>query len=493
MKNYDVIVVGCGVIGAAAAFELSKYELKVGIIEKENDVSLGATRANSAIIHAGFDPEPGSLMARLNVRGSELTGDIAKMLDVSYERIGAMVIALSEDEIPVLEGLLERGNLNGVKGLRLLDAGETRKMEPEITPDAACALYVPTSAIISPWEYCLALTETAILNGAELNLNCEVKSIERKSSSDGEGWFVRTSGGDFFAPLIVNAAGVNAIDIHNLAAEKKYVSKPRIGEYFLLDKSEGKRVRHTIFQCPNEFGKGVLVSVTTHGNLIVGPNSTPAETGNTACSAEGLAFVRERAKRSVPGIDFRKNIRNFAGLRATTDSDDFIIGEAADGFMDCAGICSPGLSAAPAIAEYVVELIGESLKKTKKCGLGDSLAKKKDFRIGSRKLRFNSLSEDEKAEVVKNNPAYGRVICRCETITEGEILDTFKSLVPPVSIDGIKRRTGTGMGRCQGGFCAPRIAELLVEELGYDVNDIIMDREGSEMFFGRTKGGARDV
>ncbi len=493
MKNYDIIVVGCGVIGAAVAYELSKYELSVGIIEKENDVATGATRANSGIIHAGFDPEPGSLMARLNVRGSELAEGIAKTLDVPYERTGAMVIALSEADLPMLEKLYERGCINGVKDLRMLSGEDARRMEPELAPEVKAAIYAPTSAVISPWDYCLAFAETAVVNGVELNLNCELKSIKRENTSSGEGWHIATSGGEFFAPVIVNAAGVNAVDIHNSVSEKKYESKPRIGEYFLLDKGEGSRVSRTIFQCPNEDGKGVLVSKTTHGNLIVGPTSRLTEEGGTACTAAGLAFTRERALMSVPSIDFKKSIRNFAGLRATTSSDDFIIAEAEEGFIDCAGICSPGLSAAPAIGEYVTELIGESLARSPKGDIGRELVRKKDFKSGRRVVRFNSLTDGEKAELVASDHAYGRVICRCETITEGEIIAAFNSPIPPVSIDGIKRRCGTGMGRCQGGFCSPRIAELLLEERGYDIDDIVMDRSESKMFFGKTKGEERHV
>ena len=493
MKNYDIIVVGCGVVGAAVAYELSKYELSVGIIEKENDLATGATRANSAIIHAGFDPMPGSLMAKLNVRGSELTEEIAKKLAVPYERTGALVIALSEEDLSTLGELFERGRANGVRDLKILSPEEVRLMEPGIAPGVLGALYAPTSAIISPWEYCLALAETAVVNGAEINFNCELKDIKREETSCGAVWHVSTSGGEFFAPLIVNAAGVNALDIHDMVSEKKHISKPRIGEYYLLDKAEGSRVSRTIFQCPGVNGKGVLVSKTTHGNLIVGPTSRGTSADDTACTSDGLAFIKERATMSVPGIDFRKNIRNFAGLRATTDSDDFIIEEAAEGFIDCAGICSPGLSAAPAIGEYVVELVQKSLASSTKGDLGSPLRKRENFKEERKKISFNALSDDEKAELVKNNPSYGRVICRCETITEGEILASFNTPIPPSSIDGIKRRCGTGMGRCQGGFCGPRIAELLVEELGYDVDDVVMDRSGSEMFFGMTKGGKQHV
>ncbi|MBO5995394.1 MAG: NAD(P)/FAD-dependent oxidoreductase [Firmicutes bacterium] len=475
-RNYDVLIVGCGIVGAAVAFELSKYDLKVGVLEKGNDVSLGTTKANSAIIHAGYDPESGSLMAKLNVRGSELAAEICEKLDVPYKRNGAMVVAFNEDEEQTLKGLLTRGTVNGVKGLRILSGDEARRREKNLSKDVVAALFAPTSAIVSPWEYCLALAETAIRNGVELHLNTEVKNIERED----ECWKVTTGEGEFFAPRVVNAAGVDAIRVHDMVAEPKYVSKPRRGEYFLLDKSEGSRTEHTVFQCPNEDGKGVLVTPTVHGNLLVGPNSSEVAWEDTANTTEGLNFVREKARKSIDSIMFNKSIRNFAGVRATTDHHDFIIEEAAEGFYDCAGICSPGLSAAPAIAEYVAGLMEKS---------GLNMERKENFIFERKRIRFNELSDEEKAELVKEKPAYGRVICRCETVTEGEIMACFDEPIPPVSIDGIKRRVGTGMGRCQGGFCGPRISELFVEDRGFDVKDVLQDRAGSEMFTGKTKEG----
>lgn len=475
-NKYDVLVIGCGVIGAATAMELSRYDLKICILEKGNDVSLGTTKANSAIIHAGFDPEPGSLMAKLNVRGSELAGDICEKLDVPYRRNGAMVVAFTEDEVQTLKGLYTRGTVNGVKGLRILTGEEAREREPNLSPEVEGALYAPTSAIVSPWEYCLAMAETAVLNGAELKLNNAVKTIEREDGL----WKVTADKGEYFAPYVVNAAGVDALAVHEMAAPAEYVSKPRRGEYFLLDKSEGTRTDHTIFQCPNQDGKGVLVTPTVHGNLLVGPNSENVEWDDTSNTTKGLDFVRDKARKSVPSILFNKSIRNFAGVRATTDHPDFIIKEAAEGFIDCAGICSPGLSAAPAIGEYAVELLEKSGLKTRN---------KENFIFERKRIRFNELTDDEKAEIVKRDPAYGRVICRCETVTEGEILECFRGPIPPVSIDGVKRRVGTGMGRCQGGFCGPRISELFVEDRGLSVTEVLQDRAGSEMFVGKTKEG----
>ena len=474
--KFDVIIVGCGVVGAAAAFELSRYDLKVAVLEKGNDVALGTTKANSAIIHAGYDPESGSLMAKLNVKGAEMAQEICSKLDVPYKRNGAMVVAFNDDELQTLRGLLGRGNVNGVKGLRLLTGDEARQRENNLSPEVKGALFVPTSAIVSPWEYCLAMAETAVRNGVELKLNTELTGV---GQSDGV-WKLITNNGEFFTSFVVNAAGVDALHVHEMAAPAKYESKPRRGEYFLLDKAEGSRTVHTIFQCPNEDGKGVLVTPTVHGNLLVGPNSENVDWEDTANTTSGLDFVRSKAQKSVVGIQFNKSIRNFAGVRATTNHHDFIIEEAAPGFVDCAGICSPGLSAAPAIAEYAVGIMEKS---------GLELYPKEDFIYERRRIRFNELSDEEREKLVKEDPSYGRVICRCETVTEGEILACFREPIPPVSIDGVKRRVGTGMGRCQGGFCGPRIAELFVEDKGYDVREVLQDRAGSEMFTGKTKEG----
>ena len=476
---YDVLIIGCGITGAAAAFELSKYKLKTAVLERENDVAVGTTKANSAILHAGYDPEPGSLMARLNVRGVELARDLCEKLDVPYRRCGSFVLAFSEEERPVLEELHRRGTANGVPGLRLLPGEEARTLEPNLSGEVVSALYAPSAAICSPWEYCLALAETAVRNGAEVHLNTEVTGLTKTET----GWKAATSKGEFEAKFILNAAGVDAQAVHELAAPKTFTIHPRRGQYYLLDKSEGDRVSRVIFQCPSRAGKGVLVAPTVHGNLIVGPSAEPVAGDDTAVTAEGLAGVRSAAARSVPGVLFNQSIRNFAGVRAATDRDDFILEEAAPGFIDLAGICSPGLSAAPAIAEYAAELLSQA---------GLALEKKDRFVCERRRVRFKELSQAERPALVEKEPAYGRVICRCETITEGEIVDAIHSPIPPCSIDGIKRRAGAGMGRCQGGFCGPRVLEILSRELGISPKDILQDQDGTILITGETKtGGAQ--
>lgn len=471
---YDVAIIGSGITGSACAYFLSKYRLKIAVIEKNNDVCCGTTKANSAIIHAGYDPHPETLMAKLNVKGSAMAKEICAKLDVPYNQIGSLVVAFSEEEAKTVEELFERGNANGVPDLKILNREELKEAEPMISDEALCALYAPSAAIVNPWEYGLAMAETAVRNGAEILLESEVTSIKKEN-----GVFKITAGEkEIEAKYVINAAGVNCDDVHNMIAPPKFRVIPSAGEYYLLDKSEGKRARHVIFQCPNKDGKGVLVSPTVHGNLIVGPNADARDKDDTSTKTSCLDFVREKAVKSVPSINFRENIRNFTGVRAATEIDDFIIEFACEGFLDLAGIKSPGLSAAPAIAELAVKMLGES---------GLALEEKESFTDERTHLRFKHLSDEEKNNAVKKNSAYGRVICRCETITEGEIIDALNSPIPPVSLDGIKRRAGTGMGRCQGGFCGPKVLEIMAKYKNEPFESILQDNTGSIILTGKTK------
>ncbi len=487
---YDVLIIGCGVTGAAAAFELAKYRLKVGILERENDVALGTTKANSAILHAGYDPEPGTLMAKLNVRGVELARELCGQLDVPYHPCGSLVLAFSEEERPTLEELYRRGTANSVPGLELLDGDGARALEPSLSEKVIAALHAPSAAICSPWEYCLALAETAVKNGVELHLNTAVTGISpidgwRSGGAGGANpspaWAVHTSQGEFEARFVVNAAGVDAAIVHDMAAPHAFDIRPARGQYYLLDKSEGDRVGRVIFQCPSKAGKGVLVAPTVHGNLIVGPDSEKVVGNDTATTGDGLRFVRETAQKSVPSVNFRESIRNFAGVRAAADRPDFILEEGAPGFLDLAGICSPGLSAAPAIGEYAVELLAKA---------GLALEKKDTFLCERHRTRFKELSPEDRAALVEKEPAFGRVICRCETITEGEILEALHGPIPPVSVDGVKRRVNAGMGRCQGGFCGPRVVDILARELKKSPGEIVQDQAGSWLLDRETKTAA---
>lgn len=472
----DVIIIGCGVVGAACAYTLSRCRLRVTVLEAMSDVAAGTTKANSAILHAGYDPEPGALMARLNVEGVRLAEDICARLDVPYKKTGSLVLAFGGADRACLESLLERGRRNGVSGLRLLTGDEARALEPALSPDVTAALLAPSAAVVNPWEYALAMAETAVENGVSLRRRCRVTAI----SKDPDGFTVHTALGVFRSRFVVNAAGVHAGEIHAMVAPPSYTINPAKGEYYLLDKSEGGRVGRVIFQCPGPLGKGVLVAPTVHGNLIAGPTASPSEPEDLSVTAGGLETVRRLASRSVPGIRFRENIRNFAGVRAGSDRGDFIVEESAvPGFFEAAGICSPGLSAAPAIARYLTELMAER---------GLPLEEKPDFRDGRRRVRFRELDDGARNGLIAGDPRYGRVVCRCETVTEGEIIACLHTPIPPVSVNGVKRRVGAGMGRCQGGFCGPRVQEILARELGVEPAAIPLEEPGSWILTGETKG-----
>lgn len=480
---YDVTVIGCGIVGSATAYELSKYHLKTLVLEAENDVSLGATRANSAIMHAGFDPEPGSLMARLNVEGAERAKELCKKLSVHYDQIGSLVVAFSKEELALIENLYERGIKNGVKDLELLDQEALHQKEPNLSHESLGALYAPTAAIVNPWEFCLALAETAVRNGVDIALSNRVQDIKKING----GYEITTNKAIYQTKYVFNAAGVHSDDIHNLVAEPNFKITPKRGEYYLLDKSEGTVVNHVIFQCPSSIGKGVLISPTVHGNLVVGPNSEPVLTEDldsgkdTESTIAGLKQVADLARKSVPDLNLRQSIRNFSGVRANNSTGDFVLQEAVSGFIDLAGVKSPGLTSAPAIALYGIEMLEKSI--------GESFTRKDSFIDSREKVVFNELSLDEKNQLISQTNDYGRVICRCETITEGEIRAAAHSPIPPVSLDGIKRRCNAGMGRCQGGFCGPRVVEILADERNNSPLDILQDREGSYILVEATKGG----
>ena len=473
----DVAIIGCGIVGAAVAYELAQYQLNIAVFEEKNDVACATTRANSAIIHAGYDPIPGTLMARLNIEGAQLAKNICRRLDVPYKQVGSLVLAFTEEEARHLRVLQRRGEENGVPHLELLTGPQARAMDVNLSKDVRAALYAPTAAIVNPWEYCLAMAETAVQNGVILHLNHKITHITKTEG----GFRLSCASQSFDARFVVNAAGIYADEVHQMAAAPSFTIHPNRGQYYLLDKSEGNRVRHIIFQCPGKNGKGVLIAPTVHGNLLVGPNAEPCVRADSSTTAAGLAYVANTAKKSVPNIDFHEVIRSFSGIRALTDEKDFIIGEAPDapGFISLAGICSPGLSAAPAIARMATGLLGDA---------GLKLQRNERFLAERRILRFHQLPLEEKQRIVAAHPTYGNIVCRCETITEGEVRAAFGSPIPPTSMDGVKRRCGTGMGRCQSGFCGPKVVELLCENLGISPTEVLQDCEGSIVL----AGGARE-
>lgn len=474
---YDVIIIGAGVVGCATAYYLSQYNIKVALLEKCNDVSNGTSKANSAIIHAGYDPAENSLMAKLNVRGSLLAKQLCQQLDVPYKQCGALVLGFDEDDKATIEKLYQRGLNNKVEGLAILNHDQIKEIEPEVSDEVLCALYAPTSAIISPWEYTLAFGQNAVINGLDLKLNNEVETISKEKDI----FTIRTNNGQYQSKYIINAAGVNSDKVAEMICEKEFTILPAKGEYHLLDKAQGARIKHTLFQCPNRDGKGVLVSPTVHGNLIVGPNSAASEADDVTTTSEAMSFVKKQAAKTCQTIDYRDDIRNFAGVRARSDSNDFIISESKSvkNFYNLAGICSPGLSAAPAIGEMVLAWLLER----------ENYTKKDNYKYCDKKIRFKNLSNEEKDKLIKENPAYGKVICRCETITEGEILDCLKQPIPPVSLDGVKRRCNSSMGRCQGGFCGEKIAMILMQHYHLKYDEILQNDNGSTILKQQAKEG----
>ncbi|MBS7359758.1 MAG: FAD-dependent oxidoreductase [Oscillospiraceae bacterium] len=476
--KYDVAVIGAGVVGSLITRELSKYNIKIALLERANDCAMGATKANSAIVHAGFDAIPGTLKAKLNVRGVELMKKTCEELHVPLKNNEALVVAFSDEEMPHLQELLQRGIANGVPDLRIVGREELVKLEPNIGDKAVGALVAPTSSIVCPYELTIAGVENAVTNGAEFLRNCQVTNIK---SENGE-FVLTTSLGEIKADYVINAAGVHSGEVAKLIGDDSIEIIARHGDYYLLDKSQGTLVSRTIFQCPSKMGKGVLVSPTVDGNLIVGPSAEDIDDSDDTSTTEvGLDKVYVNAVKSVPQVSLRNAITSFSGNRAHPTTDDFIIGssKANKNFINVAGIESPGLSSAPAIAEMVDGIINE---------LSGGFSKKADFNpIRPEPVRFRNLSTEERAKLVEKNKAYGRIVCRCETITEGEILDAIHAPAGARDVDGVKRRTRAGMGRCQGGFCGSKVVEILARELNVPMNEITKFGGKSNIMFDKTK------
>lgn len=474
-KNFDVVVIGGGVTGCAIARELSRYNLNTCVVEREEDVCSGTSKANSAIVHAGHDAVPGSLKAKFNVEGNRMMEDLAEELDFEFKRNGSLVLCFAEEDRPALEELYQKGIKNGVPDLKIITGDEVRAMEPNVSEQVVAALYAPTGGIVCPFGLTIALAENACDNGVEFIFNTEIKEIRKAESCyelEADEMLLKAS-------YVVNAAGVYADVLHNMVSEKKLHITPRKGDYCLLDKEAGNHVSHTIFQLPGKLGKGILVTPTIHGNLLTGPTAKDIEDKEaTATTAQELAEITQKASVSVNNIPFRLVITSFCGLRAHEDGDDFVIGEADDapGFFDAAGIESPGLTSAPAIGAYVANLIAE------KAG-----AEKKENWNGKRKgfIRPEKMTREERAALIKERPEYGTIICRCEGVSEGEIMDAINRTLGAVSLDGIKRRVRQGMGRCQAGFCTPRTMEILARERNMKMEDICKNAPGSNMLTGQ--------
>lgn len=471
---YDAIVIGGGVVGGCVLRELSKYKLRLCLLEKEEDVAMAQSRANSGIVHAGFDAPEGTLKAKFNVLGSKKMPQYCKELGVKYRNNGSLVVAFSDRETETLRVLLMRGKANGVEGLRLLSREELLAMEPHISDKAAAALLAPTGGIVCPYELTIAAIGNAMDNGAELLTDFEVNGIEKTDTF----CIKSTDGRRVQGKIVINCAGLASGKIAALAGDESVRIFPRKGEYILLDRESGDFVSHTLFFTPTERGKGVLITQTVDNNILVGPTSEERDGNDT--SAQGLAYIMQKAKQMCPNLPFYNTITSFAGVRAYSDRHDFIIEESkcVRGLIHCAGIESPGLSSAPAIGEYVASLAASRLAAEKRT---DFCAQR------TPETFFRDMTDEEKNALVARDPAYGRIVCRCEQITEGEIVRAIRTNPPARNIDAVKRRTRAGMGRCQGGFCQPHVAELLAREWGIPFTEVTKSGKNSGIVVGVLK------
>jgi len=477
---YDVAIIGAGITGAMIARELSQLSASVCVIEAEADVAAGATRANSGIVHAGYDALPGSMKARMNVRGNALMPTAVKELGVPYENCGSLVVAFDEEEDRSVDKLLQRGQENGVP-VEKISGEEVRKREPHLSQDIKSALWAPTAGIVSPFELAIAAMENAAANGAKVYRSSRVTAISRQNS----GFVIQAGQNRIESRFVVNAAGVYADEISRMAGGEEFTITARRGEYVLFDKSQPVKVRSVIFGAPSEKGKGVLFSPTAHGNMIAGPTAEFTGKEDTDTTREGLAAVMNGVRQYVPSIDRRSAITVFAGLRAVGDRHDFIIEESksAPGFVNVAGIESPGLTSAPAIAEYVTEmLVTMGIDGTIKTGA---------TRIRKPIEVFAHATPERQCELIDTDPRYANVVCRCEHVTEAEIVKSIHRPCGATTVDGVKLRTSAGFGRCHGGFCMPRVMDILARELGKDINDITKSGEGSWILANKTKEAAQ--
>lgn len=478
---YKVAIIGAGVVGAMTARKLSEYDIDIVVLEKENDVAMGQSKANSGIVHSGYDPVPGTLKAKLNVKGNAMMPEIAKQLNVSFRRNGSLTLAFNEGDCQALKKLYKRGLENGVPELKLISGDEARRIEKNLSDKVVMALYAGTGGIICPYELTIGAMGNAMDNGTELVRNFEVSSIEKNNET-----FIISdkSGRKTEAKYIINCAGLNSDSIASMAGDDSFRITPRAGEYMLLDKDAGYLTDTTIFKVPDHMGKGVLAAKTVDGNIILGPTSVD-RTSKTDddVTAEGLNTVREKELLFFDEIPFEKVITQFTGLRAHGDKGDFIINCPIPGFINAAGIESPGLTSAPAIAVEIEKLLKAN---------GFSAPKKKSYNpTRTAGPVFRNLTSEEKNKLIKENPDYGHVICRCEEVTRGEILDAIRTNPPALDVDGIKRRTRSGMGRCQGGFCMPQVLDILAEELGENPGNITKKGGNSGILFGKVKGGEK--
>lgn len=474
----DIIVIGGGICGCAVARELSRYKADVLLLERGNDVSVGTTKANSGIVHGGYDAQPGTKKAYYNVLGNAMFDELSRELEFPFRRNGSLVLCFDQADRGRLVQLYERGIKNGVKGMYIVEGNaKIKKIEPYVSDKAVAALVVPSGGIVSPYEMAIAYAENAAENGVEFRLLSDVNLVKQIKG----GFEVSCADGSVHqAKLVVNCAGNYADDINNMVCKEKLHITARKGDYVLMDKTYGYLADHTLFQLPTKMGKGILVTPTTHGNILVGPTAADMDDkDNVNTIAEHLNEAFDKALITMPTLSRRNIITQFAGLRAHLDTDDFVVGESSvANFFNVAGIESPGLTCAPAIAVDIANQVAAKL----------NLSAKLHFRAHRKAIpQFSKLSNSEREKLIRQNPLYGKIVCRCEMVTEGEIVDAIHRPVGAKDLDGVKRRTRAGMGRCQAGFCTPRIMEILARELNCDLQDVTKSGGNSNVVVGRTK------
>lgn len=472
---FDAIIIGAGVTGTSIAYQLSKKKGKFLVLEKNEDVCTETSKANSAICHGGYDAKPGTMKAKMNVRGNHIMEEESKKLSFPYKKIGTFVLCHSEEDMPKLQALYDQGIENGVSGMEILNREEVLKMEPNITDDVVAALYSKEAGIVDPFLMNIAFAEVSNINGVSYKFYEKVVKTEKK---DGY-WEVSTENNTYQTKAVINAAGVYSDEIHNAVSDEKFEIKARRGEYLLLDKDTKGFVNHVMFNLPTEKGKGILVSPTIDNNTLVGPTSDFIDDKHDRRSTrEHIEEVIEKSNHTVKNVPVRMVITSFSGNRAHEVGGDFILKESLDGFFDCVGIESPGLTSAPAIGEYMANLVSEKLK----------LEENKDFTYDRKPTpKTSELSLEEHDALIKKDKRYGKIICRCESITEGEIVDAINRPLGATTVDGIKRRVRATAGRCQGGFCLPRVMEILARELGEDYDDVVKNGKDSYYIKGHVK------
>ena len=480
-KRYDVIIIGAGVIGASVARYLSRYSLSCLVLEKHNDVGEETTNANSAIVHSGYDPLPGTNKAKFNVKGNKMMESVCKDLDVTFHKIGSLTVAFTDDEVNTLDELLERAKLNGVDA-RLVEHDELMKMEPNLNPEAKKAILCKDAGIVSPFSLCVNLMENAMDNGVELGLNKEVVNIVKEKDL----YKVETKNGEtFYATAIVNASGLNSDTIAHLVGADNFKVIPRKGEYYVLDHFNAQWVNHTLFMCPTKVGKGVLISPTSSYNYIIGPTNDEGDKEDTSTNSDVLFNLRESAKKIIPNLPMHENIRQFTGIRANSSTGDFIIEEStvSPNFYNLGAIMSPGLASSVAIGEYISDLIKDKLYLEPNANYNPKIRKH---------LKLANLPLESFNKLVKEKSAYGRIVCRCEKISEGEIVDAIHRNCGATTVKGIKKRVRPGFGKCQGTFCEEEVIKILARELNKDISEICYSELGTEIMRYGVKGVKND-